>query len=41
MCMAFHFTHLTLRTQANLLSDRAGDSSSFPKFMPVWGPKQA
>ena len=25
MCMAFHFKHLTLRTQANLLSDRAGD----------------
>ena len=25
MCMAFHFKHLTSRTQANLLSGRAGD----------------
>ena len=25
MYMAFHFKHLTLRTQANLLSDREGD----------------
>ena len=25
MCMAFHFKHKTLRTQANLLSDREGD----------------